>query len=56
MVSFRLRSGVYRRRRQANRLQLETLEARLPLELENPLVSLWKLERPGPRLSLYELP
>ena len=31
-------------------------EARLPLEMEFPLVSLWLMDRPGPRLALYELP
>ena len=28
-------------------------DARLPLELDNPLIELWRIERPGPRLSLY---
>jgi len=31
-------------------------EARLPTELEFPLVSLWQVARPGPRLSLVRLP
>ena len=30
-------------------------EARLPMELEFPLASLWRLERPGPWLGLYDL-
>jgi hypothetical protein len=30
-------------------------EARLPTELAWPLCSLWEVERPGPRLALYEL-
>jgi len=28
-------------------------DARLPLELDNPLIELWRIERPGPRLSLH---
>ena len=31
-------------------------EARLPFEPEFPLVSLWQVQRPGPRLRLFELP
>lgn len=31
-------------------------EARLPTELDFPLISLWQLERPGPRLELWEFP
>jgi len=31
------------------------VEARLPMELEFPLTSLWRLERPGPWMGLYEL-
>ena len=30
-------------------------EARLPMDMEFPFVSLWQVRRPGPRLSLYEL-
>jgi hypothetical protein len=30
-------------------------EARLPTELTCALVSLWQVERPGPRLSLHRL-
>lgn len=30
-------------------------EARLPTELSFPLLSLWQIERPGPRLELYAL-
>ena len=30
-------------------------EARLPTELELPLISLWQVQRPGPRLELYRL-
>ncbi len=30
-------------------------EARLPTELDFPLVSLWRVERPGPRLALHQL-
>jgi hypothetical protein len=32
------------------------VEVRLPMELEFALTSLWKVERPGPWLGLYELP
>lgn len=32
------------------------VEVRLPMELEFPLTSLWRLERPGPWMGLYELP
>ncbi len=31
-------------------------EARLPLEMRFPLTGLWSVTRPGPKLSLYELP
>ena len=30
-------------------------EARLPLELEFALTDIWKVERPGPLVELYEL-
>ena len=30
-------------------------EARLPTELELPIVSLWQVVRPGPRLALHRL-
>ena len=31
------------------------VEARLPMELDFPLVTLWRLERPGPWIGLYPL-
>jgi hypothetical protein len=32
-----------------------TAEAFLPTEMEFPLVALWSVKRPGPRLELYAL-
>jgi hypothetical protein len=33
-----------------------TREAFLPTEMDFPLVGLWTVSRPGPRLALYDLP
>jgi hypothetical protein len=30
-------------------------ECVLPVEMDFPLVALWRIERPGPRLALYAL-
>lgn len=39
-----------------SRGETPTREARLPLEMRFPLTSLWSVDRPGPKLSLYALP
>jgi hypothetical protein len=38
------------------RAGVEPREMRLPTEMEFPLVALWQVWRPGPRLRLVEMP